>query len=52
MQPAEKLGEADTSVKPNGAALASDGTSEAKRFLKKLGSPVFQKLWHKAFNAS
>jgi len=24
----------------------------ARKFLKKLGSPVFQKLWRKAFNAS
>jgi len=26
--------------------------SDTKIFLKKLGSPVFQKLWRKAFNAS
>jgi hypothetical protein len=43
MQIAEKLGEDDASAKPNRAALASNGTSVAKIFLKMLGFPAFSK---------
>ncbi|MDR2561100.1 MAG: hypothetical protein LBC63_04950 [Holophagales bacterium] len=43
MQTAEKLSKDGIFVMTNKAALAADGTSDAKIFLKMLGSPAFSK---------
>jgi len=49
MQSDEKLGEADTSAKPNRAALVADGTSDAKRASRASPQPTNSKLHGRNF---